>query len=500
MSKIIVRKIEDKDTWKEIIVDDIATNTDLQSWLDNKADKITGWTENNFVAIDNQWNIKDSWKKASDFAETNHTHTSWDITDFDSAVSNNSDVQENTNNRHNHSNKTVLDNIIDSGSWDEFLSDDWNYKKVVTSVNWKDWEVLLTKEDVWLWNVDNTSDLDKPISTATQNALDLKADITYVDDTFSNVRWYKNFIINWKFDIWQRWTSFHWSWYFADRFKLFANAPVDITKIETQIGDIKTNAVRFEVTENYTSRIDQYQMIEDYKALSWQTITLSARVRTNVDGFKFRHGSTTFIWDNLPADWQWHYVWVVYQVPELVWVGIGPNETWFWIVKWPGIEVNSGDYFEYTMFQIELWDKPTAFELKPYALELSLCQRYYQKLDRWQRTNGPWPIPIQRNSNWTVFLNYVYPVEMRVPPSFHTNLNSDNYWDWGEAGKKWYVRDWYVRTVEKTDTWFQVKLDSNECTTKTSSIKILELSSDVWCNIMWIRDDGYIAFDAEIHS
>lgn len=35
---------------------------------------------------------------------------------------------------------------------------------------------LVTKDDVGLGNVDNTSDLDKPISTATQAALDLKAD------------------------------------------------------------------------------------------------------------------------------------------------------------------------------------------------------------------------------------------------------------------------------------------------------------------------------------
>jgi len=37
-------------------------------------------------------------------------------------------------------------------------------------------DVTVTKADVGLSNVDNTSDLDKPISTATQTALDLKAD------------------------------------------------------------------------------------------------------------------------------------------------------------------------------------------------------------------------------------------------------------------------------------------------------------------------------------
>lgn len=44
------------------------------------------------------------------------------------------------------------------------------------------WEVFLDKTDIGLGDVDNTSDLNKPISTATQTALDLKADKGYVDN------------------------------------------------------------------------------------------------------------------------------------------------------------------------------------------------------------------------------------------------------------------------------------------------------------------------------
>jgi hypothetical protein len=46
----------------------------------------------------------------------------------------------------------------------------------VDSVNTRTGNVVLDKTDVNLGNVDNTSDLDKPISTATQDALDLKYD------------------------------------------------------------------------------------------------------------------------------------------------------------------------------------------------------------------------------------------------------------------------------------------------------------------------------------
>ena len=41
----------------------------------------------------------------------------------------------------------------------------------VLSVNWQTGVVNITKNDIWLWNVDDTSDLDKPISTATQTAI-----------------------------------------------------------------------------------------------------------------------------------------------------------------------------------------------------------------------------------------------------------------------------------------------------------------------------------------
>lgn len=44
----------------------------------------------------------------------------------------------------------------------------------VESVNGQTGEVVLTKSDIGLGNVDNTSDADKPISTATQSALDNK--------------------------------------------------------------------------------------------------------------------------------------------------------------------------------------------------------------------------------------------------------------------------------------------------------------------------------------
>lgn len=48
----------------------------------------------------------------------------------------------------------------------------------VTSVNGQTGVVVLTKNDIGLGQVDNTSDLNKPISNATQTALNTKASLT----------------------------------------------------------------------------------------------------------------------------------------------------------------------------------------------------------------------------------------------------------------------------------------------------------------------------------
>jgi hypothetical protein len=75
----------------------------------------------------------------------------------------------------------VGDWIISNGTtWDKVDNTD-----AVATVQGRTGNVVITAADLGLENVDNTSDADKPISTATQAALDLKADITYVDSQIS---------------------------------------------------------------------------------------------------------------------------------------------------------------------------------------------------------------------------------------------------------------------------------------------------------------------------
>lgn len=73
------------------------------------------------------------------------------------------------------------------GDWAIYNGDTWDMidnTDAVYSVNKKTGAVVLDKTDIGLDNVDNTSDLNKPISTATQNALDSKLSKTEAGDVY----------------------------------------------------------------------------------------------------------------------------------------------------------------------------------------------------------------------------------------------------------------------------------------------------------------------------
>lgn len=81
------------------------------------------------------------------------------------------------------SGNTNVDGITDWIATDWIVSNGTTWNKVdntdaVSSVAGKVGAVTLVKADVGLSNVDNTSDIDKPISTDAQTALDLKANLS----------------------------------------------------------------------------------------------------------------------------------------------------------------------------------------------------------------------------------------------------------------------------------------------------------------------------------
>lgn len=155
--------------------------TDIESEVGNKAD--TGHTHDDRYYTETETDTLLSGKAAS-----SHSHTASQVTDFDTEVSNNTDVAANTSARHTHSNKAVLDAATASFTTaDETKLDGIEAGAQVNEVTQAELDAhttntanphSVTASQVGLGNVDNTSDADKPISTATQAALDEKVNKT----------------------------------------------------------------------------------------------------------------------------------------------------------------------------------------------------------------------------------------------------------------------------------------------------------------------------------
>lgn len=116
----------------------ISDVTGLQTALDGKAAATHTHTIGNVTGLQA---ALDGKQAAGSYAAASHTHAAVDITNFTAAASAAAPVQ---------------------------------------SVAGQTGAVTLAKADVGLGNVDNTSDLDKPVSSATQQALDAKAPETHV--------------------------------------------------------------------------------------------------------------------------------------------------------------------------------------------------------------------------------------------------------------------------------------------------------------------------------
>lgn len=107
-------------------------------------------------------------------ASTVHTHSISDVTGLQTSL----DTKVNS---------ASLATVATSGSYNDLLDRPTIPTVPVTSVSGKTGAVTLVSADVGLGNVNNTSDANKPISTATQAALDTKASNTSVTDVSNRV-------------------------------------------------------------------------------------------------------------------------------------------------------------------------------------------------------------------------------------------------------------------------------------------------------------------------
>ena len=201
----------------------------------------------------------------------------------------------------------------------------------------------------------------------------------------------RNLIINGAFQVSQRGdyssaTATQNNVYTLDRFKL-ALALVSATVQHNEVvlpNGVKTMAMKVAATStSSTGYAGVRQVIEDFRVLSEQIVTVSMWIRTTLQGMTFRHDSTTNFGGTIVPDGQWHYHTATYQMPTITAAGGNANETTLAIINYSdalgsGAGVTSGEYFEITQVQLELGKVATPFEHRSYGEELNLAQRYFQ--------------------------------------------------------------------------------------------------------------------------
>ena len=196
---------------------------------------------------------------------------------------------------------------------------------------------------------------------------------------------FKNYIINGGFDVWQRGTTIvSTNEYTADRFITITSSPA-ITVAKTANG----TTVEKIATSGYAIFA---QMIESNKYMSGKTVTLSIKLKSISGGGKvdvringaaaknsinsiyvptFSEGATF----NLTNDFITYIVTAT--LPTYT------DEDYTVAVVFDLRDAYTGsttDKIEIAQVQLEEGSVATPFEQRPYGLELSLCQRYYEKV------------------------------------------------------------------------------------------------------------------------
>ncbi|WMJ71317.1 hypothetical protein [Stenotrophomonas sp. 24(2023)] len=272
----------------------------------------------------------------------------------------------------------------------------------------------------------------------------------------------RNRLINGGFQVWQRGTTLPAASgprYGADRWLVNAiGSTVAVTREDIPAGGGAAGnllagsrfALRLDVqsTAGAGNMALVQQRIEGVRTLSGRKATISFKARSSVDGFRvgvefqqsYGTGGSTAL-DSIGAAvtldtvWRWHQVTV--DVPAITGKTLGPGDYLqlsVWLdagASFAGRAFGAGQKsgtVQLAEIQIEEGDTATAFEYRAEALELLLCQRYYEQVDT-NRVLG-----ITYTANGDTRASVPFKVSKRVPPKVTSPSNALNIVGFGNGG------------------------------------------------------------------
>ena len=164
-------------------------------------------------------------------------------------------------------NRTELPEVYNSTVNFTVNGNTWSQSMTTNQASNSTVNLTVDKTTVWLGNVDNTSDANKPISTATQAALDLKADKSDLSSVYKykwSVASYSNLPSTWLtawdvYNVADSWMNYAWTGSAWDAL----GSSVDLSNYLA-----KNNTTAFNPTWDYNPATKKY-VDDNTKAVSW---------------------------------------------------------------------------------------------------------------------------------------------------------------------------------------------------------------------------------------
>ncbi len=238
-------------------------------------------------------------------------------------------------------------------------------------------------------------------------SLPLSVDSTALNIVDSAPLSYRNLLINGNFDVWQRGTTgtsvtSAGAYASADRWKIFGlEDGVSTTRCtlarttDVPSGSRYSGKVSSNIAGTDVIGIVQYIEAANIAYAVGQTVTISAKIKKNAlyDGTTpieiglyylnaadtgasnavYVSGMTAITtYNHVPSSADWQTVTFSAVLPANAANGVGLR------FAYNKVNMGLGDVFSVTGVQLEVGSKASAFERRPYGMELQLCQRYYE--------------------------------------------------------------------------------------------------------------------------
>lgn len=246
----------------------------------------------------------------------------------------------------------------------------------------------------------------------------------------------RNLFMNGDFQVWQRGTSLtHTSdQYLADRWKVTPPGTANTTSAQVFDTTLQQNTLK--ITINQAGYIQFQHGIEGFKWAHNKAITVSfwAKADTNMRctfNKRIYHAGGSAVLTTSPVQnitTTLTKFTVTFLADDLSsYTEDGSSRLQFgWTVNSPSNgNLASGNDFYIGQAKAEIGDVATSFESRSYAEEMSLCQRYYHRINS-IGTSDERNIGFSRNTT-TCWVAYQFPVKMRTGPVVETTGTASDY-------------------------------------------------------------------------